>query len=226
MCVRASFLLSSTFTDGFPSLARSLPLFIRSTTCNTSSDTHNTVFIQSSPSFPSNDPTYDPLRDSFGLVDKSPSRWKRFRRAIERMNEENDECTSVKVLWVARHGQVRFVPLLFLPLLPPSQSAHAKLSKQGYHNVAESKYGRPEWDRYWSKLNGDGEMTVRSPPIFSLRLFSASVILTDSRPLSSSGVPTLSSLLWVSSKRKRSTGHGENSGKRAFLSLKSSTRVR
>ncbi|GAA5850180.1 hypothetical protein JCM8547_001032 [Rhodosporidiobolus lusitaniae] len=91
-------------------------------------------FRQSSPSFPTNDPTYDPLQDSFGLIDKSSSRWKRFKRDIKRLNEDGEERTSVKVLFLARHGQ-------------------------GYHNVAESKYGTPAWNSYWSKLDGDGEIT-------------------------------------------------------------------
>jgi hypothetical protein len=42
---------------------------------------------------------------------------------------------------------------------------------QGYHNVAETKYGTPEWDRYWSKLNGDDEMTVRCFLPFLVRSF-------------------------------------------------------
>ncbi|KAH3899718.1 related to Probable phosphomutase PMU1 [Saccharomycodes ludwigii] len=29
---------------------------------------------------------------------------------------------------------------------------------QGYHNLIVDTYGEPEWDRYWSKLNGDGEL--------------------------------------------------------------------
>lgn len=151
----------------------------------TYADTSRAVFIQSSPSFPSDDPNYDPLRDSFGLVDKSPSRWKRFKRAIERLNEESDERTSVKVLWVARHGQVRF-PLPYPSCVPLTdwRSPHP----QGYHNVAETKYGTPEWDRYWSKLDGDGELTARS---FSSRATSFPS-LTSLLLVPGSGVPTLS----------------------------------
>ncbi|GAA5887614.1 hypothetical protein JCM6882_001471 [Rhodosporidiobolus microsporus] len=90
-------------------------------------------FIQSSPSFPANDPSYDPLLDSFGLIDKSPSHWSRFQDSIERLNAESGSTSAVKVFFLARHGQ-------------------------GYHNAAETKYGTPAWDSYWSKLNGDGEI--------------------------------------------------------------------
>jgi len=44
-----------------------------------------------------------------------------------------------KVFWLGRHGQ-------------------------GWHNAAELKYGSEEWDRYWSLLTGDGEMTWGPDP--------------------------------------------------------------
>ncbi|GAA5832137.1 hypothetical protein JCM11251_004253 [Rhodosporidiobolus azoricus] len=90
-------------------------------------------FKQSSPSFPSNDPSYDPLIDSFGLIDQSSSRWARFKSKIQALNEDGGDGTAVKVFFLARHGQ-------------------------GYHNVAEAKYGTPAWNSHWSKLNGDGEI--------------------------------------------------------------------
>ncbi|GAA5980239.1 hypothetical protein JCM11641_005516 [Rhodosporidiobolus odoratus] len=99
-------------------------------------------FIQSSPSFPSNDPAYDPLQDSFGLINKSASRWDSFKRKIEQLNEESDENTAVKVIYLARHGQ-------------------------GYHNVAESNYGTKDWDDHWSKLNGDGQMVWGPDPLLT-----------------------------------------------------------
>ncbi|GAA6032717.1 hypothetical protein JCM8097_000757 [Rhodosporidiobolus ruineniae] len=91
------------------------------------------------PSIPSTSSTLsaapdDPSSHSFGLLDRSPERWHHFQRNISYLNAESDEGTSYKVLFVARHGQ-------------------------GWHNVAETKYGTPAWDAYWSKLNGDEEMT-------------------------------------------------------------------
>ncbi|GAA6001859.1 hypothetical protein JCM10207_002354 [Rhodosporidiobolus poonsookiae] len=99
-------------------------------------------FVQSSPSFPSDDPTYNPLNDSFGLIDKSASRWSTFKAEVDRLNREADGHTAVKVVWLARHGE-------------------------GYHNVAERKYGTKAWDDYWSKLNGDGELVWGPDPLLT-----------------------------------------------------------
>lgn len=51
------------------------------------------------------------------------------------MNEEARDGTAIKVFFLGRHGE-------------------------GWHNVAERSYGTPEWNRYWSKVNGDGNMTA------------------------------------------------------------------
>lgn len=110
---------------------------------------------QDSPDF--NATGYDLLQDSFGLLDKSPSRWSTFRSAVARLNAEADEHTTYKVIYIARHGQ-------------------------GWHNVAEGKYGTPEWNRLWSRLEGDGKMVVR------VRLLALQCSLT--RASGHSGVPT------------------------------------
>ncbi|KAJ7225111.1 hypothetical protein B0H12DRAFT_1223836 [Mycena haematopus] len=47
--------------------------------------------------------------------------------------------TAYKLLFFGRHGQ-------------------------GYHNVAEDKYGTQAWDDYWSKRDGDGEITWGPDP--------------------------------------------------------------
>ncbi|KAK4055276.1 putative phosphoglycerate mutase pmu1 [Microbotryomycetes sp. JL201] len=67
------------------------------------------------------------------LLDRSPERWRKFARHVERLNDEADDHTTYKVLYVARHGQ-------------------------GYHNVAEIKYGTPAWNAYWSRLETDGDI--------------------------------------------------------------------
>lgn len=119
------------------------------------------LFVQSDPGF--NATGYDMLQDSFGLLDKSAGRWKNFtkcvsaglwvndghlthpdrslqvlrmltRRFITSLNEDADEHTTYKVIFIARHGQ-------------------------GWHNVAESQYGTPAWNCYWSLLDGDGKLT-------------------------------------------------------------------
>lgn len=80
--------------------------------------------------------SHDYLEESFGLIDTSRERWKNLRKDLTRLNDESDDDTLFKVLFLGRHGQ-------------------------GWHNVAEQRYGSPEWNRYWSKLNTDGNMTVR-----------------------------------------------------------------
>ncbi|KAG6895881.1 hypothetical protein C0992_011802 [Termitomyces sp. T32_za158] len=69
----------------------------------------------------------------FGLLDDSPDRWSTFFDQIHTLNEEADNSTSYKVFFLSRHGE-------------------------GFHNVAEAKYGTPAWNNYWSKLDGDGEI--------------------------------------------------------------------
>lgn len=78
----------------------------------------------------------DYLDKSFGLIDTSKERWDNLRHRLDRLNEDSDGDTLVKVIFLGRHGQ-------------------------GWHNVAEQHYGSPEWNRYWSKVNTDGNITVR-----------------------------------------------------------------
>lgn len=65
--------------------------------------------------------TYDMLNDSFGLIDKSPNRWRNLITQINMLNANSDGLTAYKLFYVARHGE-------------------------GYHNVGEAKYGTAEWD--------------------------------------------------------------------------------
>ncbi|KAG5638095.1 hypothetical protein H0H81_001862 [Sphagnurus paluster] len=76
---------------------------------------------------------------SFGLIDTAPDRWDKFFGQIEKLNKAADKYTSYKVFFLSRHGQ-------------------------GFHNLAESKYGTAAWDDYWSKLNGDGDIVWGPDP--------------------------------------------------------------
>ncbi|KAF8064320.1 histidine phosphatase superfamily [Lyophyllum atratum] len=67
----------------------------------------------------------------FGLLDDGEDRWSRFFDHIKGMNARADRFTSYKAFFIARHGE-------------------------GFHNVAEAKYGTPAWNDVWSKLDGDG----------------------------------------------------------------------
>ncbi|KAG2073636.1 phosphoglycerate mutase [Suillus decipiens] len=65
------------------------------------------------------------LPPRFGLIDRSDDRWKVFRKKINQLNESSTARTQYKVFFIGRHGE-------------------------GFHNVAEAKYG--------TKENGDGEL--------------------------------------------------------------------
>ncbi|GAA5913522.1 hypothetical protein JCM8208_000700 [Rhodotorula glutinis] len=97
-------------------------------------------FVQSLAGF--NSSAFDPLTSSFGLIDRSPSRWRTFQHAIEQLNRDADVHTAYKVFYLGRHGE-------------------------GVHNVAERVHGSSEWDRYWSMLNGDGNMTWGPDPLLT-----------------------------------------------------------
>lgn len=71
------------------------------------------------------------LPDRFGLLDSSADHWKKFQLNITALGLECGPKESIKVFFLGRHGE-------------------------GFHNVAEAKYGTPAWDDYWSKLDGDG----------------------------------------------------------------------
>ncbi|WOO86054.1 putative phosphoglycerate mutase [Vanrija pseudolonga] len=90
------------------------------------------LFVQDDPAF--NATGYDLLKDSFGLIDKSKDRWKKFTKHITDLNKNADAYTTYKVIYIARHGE-------------------------GYHNVAEHIYGSDAWNCYWSLQYGDGNMT-------------------------------------------------------------------
>lgn len=71
---------------------------------------------------------------SFGLIDNiSKARWINFQSKITKLVNHRPDGVDYKVIFIARHGQ-------------------------GYHNVAESKYGTPLWDCYWSEKTTDGNL--------------------------------------------------------------------
>ncbi|KAH9232169.1 hypothetical protein K456DRAFT_38320 [Colletotrichum gloeosporioides 23] len=57
--------------------------------------------------------------------------WDRFAAHVNRLNDESPDGVDYKVLYLTRHGL-------------------------GYHNVQAAKVGTAEWNRYWSRLDGDG----------------------------------------------------------------------
>lgn len=90
-------------------------------------------FIQDDPAHQEPQPfhVYHP-NASFGLIHPhSPHRWIQFQEKISLL--QRNSHIKYKVIFIARHGQ-------------------------GFHNVAESKYGTPLWDCDWSLKTTDGEL--------------------------------------------------------------------
>ncbi|KAL1706571.1 histidine phosphatase superfamily [Schizophyllum commune] len=75
----------------------------------------------------------------FGLKDDSGDRWRKLLSHIHHLNATAEDGALYKLFILGRHGQ-------------------------GYHNLAESKYGTNAWDDYWAKLNGDDEITWGPDP--------------------------------------------------------------
>ncbi|KAI0647763.1 phosphoglycerate mutase-like protein [Trametes meyenii] len=79
------------------------------------------------------------LPSRFGLLDESPDRWRKLAKRIDDLNAGASGDTRYKLFFFVRHGE-------------------------GYHNVAEQKYGRELWDAKWSKLNTDGKIVWGPDP--------------------------------------------------------------
>ncbi|KAF1848904.1 phosphoglycerate mutase family protein [Cucurbitaria berberidis CBS 394.84] len=94
-------------------------------------------FLQSEDS--TDDKEFDFRKSNFGLINRgydtdhsaeeAEEQWKRFERYVRTQNESAKDGEFFKVLFLGRHGQ-------------------------GWHNVAETKYGTEAWDCYWSALDG------------------------------------------------------------------------
>ncbi|MCJ1446581.1 MAG: hypothetical protein MMC23_007086 [Stictis urceolatum] len=90
--------------------------------------------------------TFDYTKENFGLISRQydtdarsdpwnrHSQWQRFESKVNSLNAHSDRHTQYKVIWFGRHGE-------------------------GFHNVAESYYGTPAWNCYWSLQDGNGTIT-------------------------------------------------------------------
>ncbi|KAM3069432.1 putative phosphoglycerate mutase pmu1 [Clarireedia jacksonii] len=89
---------------------------------------------------------FDYAAENFGLIDREydtdrdfdPERkltqWQRFEHHIHTLNRQTPLNVQYKVLYLGRHGE-------------------------GYHNIAETTYGTPAWNCYWSLKDGNGTAT-------------------------------------------------------------------
>ncbi|KAI4598310.1 hypothetical protein KJ359_003194 [Pestalotiopsis sp. 9143b] len=90
--------------------------------------------------------TFDYTTSNYGLINRTydtdavfdpagtKTQWQRFEYYVNTLNEEADSKTQYKVIYFARHGE-------------------------GYHNAAETYYGTPAWNCYWSEQDGNGTVT-------------------------------------------------------------------
>ncbi|GME21826.1 putative phosphoglycerate mutase protein [Neofusicoccum parvum] len=116
-------------------------------TSNTSHINYTTVtgfFLQDDPA--TNASTFDYTKVNLGLINRTyptdgsfdpagqKTQWERFANYVSSLNRNASANVQYKVLIMGRHGE-------------------------GDHNVAESFYGTPAWDCYWSLLDGNGTVT-------------------------------------------------------------------
>ncbi|KAL9025249.1 MAG: hypothetical protein Q9196_005894 [Gyalolechia fulgens] len=86
--------------------------------------------------------TFSYINTNFGLINRSyvtdttydprgkKTQWQRFAHQVFRLNHNAPRGTQYKLLYMGRHGE-------------------------GYHNAAESFYGTPAWNCYYSLLEGN-----------------------------------------------------------------------
>ncbi|KKK22876.1 hypothetical protein AOCH_006527 [Aspergillus ochraceoroseus] len=94
-----------------------------------------------------NPSTFDYTQENFGLINrtyevdevkqhhnhkehKDLTQWERFYKQVKYLNEKAADNVEYKVFFFGRHGE-------------------------GYHNAAQSYYGTPAWNCYWSLLTGN-----------------------------------------------------------------------
>ncbi|KOS42731.1 hypothetical protein ACN38_g6358 [Penicillium nordicum] len=86
--------------------------------------------------------TFDYTAENFGLIGRtypadkenkkheSLTQWERFHNQVTELNDQSPPHIEYKVLFLGRHGE-------------------------GWHNAAETYYGTPAWNCYWSELDGN-----------------------------------------------------------------------
>ena len=74
--------------------------------------------------------SFNYLNEHFGKVGS----WEQVFERLDQLNKASKPNECYKIFFLARHGE-------------------------GFHNVGNAKYGTKEWNEYWSKVNGDAEIT-------------------------------------------------------------------
>ena len=100
-------------------------------------------FLQDDPS--TNATTFNFTTTNFGLINQTYpgdsladvtrlTQWQRFKNQVFQLNRHSGRDVEYKVLYMGRHGN-------------------------GYHNAAETYYGTPAWNCYYSILDGNATVT-------------------------------------------------------------------
>jgi broad specificity phosphatase PhoE len=102
------------------------------------------IFQQDDPA--TNASTFDFIASNFGLINrtypsdsscpdgKQSTQWQRLAHYISTLNKKAPRNERYTLFFMGRHGE-------------------------GYHNAAESYFGTPAWNCYWSELDGNGTVT-------------------------------------------------------------------
>lgn len=117
--------------------------------------------------------------ENFGLIERQypsdwtywgwkPTSWQRLNHYIETLNHKGKRGERYTLLFLGRHGEVSYSAFLnfswymreaSVPSLSTLHSLTVIYVKQGYHNAAESYFGTPAWNCYWSEKDGNGTIT-------------------------------------------------------------------
>ncbi|TIA26332.1 phosphoglycerate mutase-like protein [Aureobasidium pullulans] len=88
--------------------------------------------------------TFDYTANNFGLInqtyesdkksDGARTQWQRFNKYLKYLNSKAPKHVEYKLLFIGRHGE-------------------------GYHNAAQTYYGTPAWNCYWSQQTGNSTVS-------------------------------------------------------------------
>ena len=144
------------FNPVYTALAASIFSLAAATPRNSSDITINytTVtgyFLQDEPT--TNASSFNFATTNFGLInqtyspdaknDTKKSQWQLFTAEVSRLQRQAPKNVHYKVLFMGRHGE-------------------------GYHNAAESYFGTPAWNCYYSIINGNDTVTWADPDVTPL----------------------------------------------------------
>lgn len=142
------------------------------------------------------------ILESFGLIDTSPDKWIKFKSRMAELNRRANSGESYKFLFCGRHGQ-------------------------GYHNLAEEKYGPDAWNEKWSKMTGDGKIRWDDADLTEMGMAQAlvSIFPKVGEYLYSTIVSRKTTELWRFPDHRKSQIAGDGTLRSAVLFRSSSSRL-